>query len=77
MITEEEIACLGKSINNCISKINTGTAFMKEQFPHASVTPKMHMPCGWLAGWVEAGIRVNGRARSIHAYFNGTDFVLK
>ncbi len=62
--------------------MSTGThisAFMKfyrEQFPHASVTPKMHMleshVVDWLDEW-KLGLGLMGEqgAEYIHAYFNG------
>ncbi len=49
--------------------------FYREHFPHATVTPKMHMlekhVVDWLDEW-QVGIGLMGEqgAESIHAYFN-------
>ncbi len=72
---------------HCVPRVNTMTnestfiiqryissfmTFYREHFPHATVTPKMHMlEVDWLDEW-QVGIGLMGEqgAESIHAYFN-------
>ncbi|XP_064399209.1 uncharacterized protein LOC135345702 [Halichondria panicea] len=67
-ITDKEIALLG-------THISTFMSFYREQFPDASVIPKVHMlethVVDWLNEWrVGLGLMGEQGAESIHAYFN-------